>query len=113
MTLVQLWRVCEATDCSLDVLAPTGWPRREHLPVAEFCTRQAIRERLRLLRCVGGLSQRGLAERIGARPTAPADWETARRTMSARSAWRICQALRISLEDLLPTGNRPMPFDEG
>jgi transcriptional regulator with XRE-family HTH domain len=112
MTLGQLWRVAEATSCSLDDLAPTGFPRREPLPVAEFCTGQAIGERLRFLRCMGGLSQRGLAWRIGARPTAPADWETARRNMSARSAWRICQALRISLEDLLPTGNQPTPFDE-
>jgi transcriptional regulator with XRE-family HTH domain len=111
MTLVQLWRVCEATGCSLDDLAPTGWPRREHQPVAEFCTRQAIGARLRLLRCMGGLSQRGLAERIGARPTAPADWETARRTVSARSAWQVCRALHVSLEDLLPTGHRPLPFD--
>jgi transcriptional regulator with XRE-family HTH domain len=112
MSLERLWRVAvDALDCSLDDLAPTGWPRREHQPVAEFCTRQAIGERLRFLRCMGGLSQRDLAERIGACPAAPADWETGRRNMSARSAWRICRALHVSLEDLLPTGNRPTPFD--
>jgi transcriptional regulator with XRE-family HTH domain len=77
-SLLSLWRVTEATGCSLDDRAPTGFPRREHLPVVEFCTRQAIGARLRLLRCMGGLSQRDLAWRIGACPTAPADWETAR-----------------------------------
>jgi transcriptional regulator with XRE-family HTH domain len=112
MQLVSLWRLADAMGCSLDDLAPTGFPRREDLPIAPDCSPRAIGARLRELRLRGGLAQQELARRIRAYSTAVVDWESGRRNMSARFGWRICAALECSLEDLLPTGRQPLPRGE-
>jgi hypothetical protein len=108
LTLVQAWRFCaEKLNCSLEDILPTHNKAVERLPRAWDLSEQSIHDRIRYLRCMGGISMARLSVKIAGRPGSLDNHlrKKCKHGLSLWQAWRIACGLGVSLEDILPTGN--------
>jgi transcriptional regulator with XRE-family HTH domain len=106
LLLVTCRRLCKALGCSLEDVLPTGNKPSLHYPPSGP-TPAEVGGRLRLLRKERGLTYLDLWERSGLKHGAYKNAMSPRKRISLFSAWRIACALRVSLEDILPTRDQP------